>query len=142
MSRAEAGRLLDAHQAPGGRYLAHRLMLSPPGESRPEDLRELTRYTLRELEKARGQTLQWVAIEHRNTDHPHVHIVIAGGAEGPDGRRRELRLDRRDHARIKDEALDYCHAHARIRDEWDRALELAGQRERAVRDRDRDEWTP
>ncbi len=135
VSRAEAGRLLDEHQAPGGRYLAHRLMLSPSEDERPEDLRDLTRHTLHELEKARGQRLHWVAVEHRNTEHPHVHILLAGGAEGPDGRARELRLDRRDHSRIKDAALDHCRTHARVRDEWERAMALAGQR-------DRDEWTP
>ena len=135
VSRAEAGRLLDEHQAPGGCYLAHRLMLSPAEDERPEDLRELTRHTLHELEKARGVSLHWVAVEHHNTEHPHVHVIVAGGAEGPDGRARELRLDRRDHARIKDEALDYCMTHARIRDGWERAYALTGQR-------DRDEWTP
>ena len=134
ITRAEATRLLDEHQPSSGRYLAHRLMLSPPPDGRPEDLQELTRHTLRELEKARGVELHWVAVEHHNTEYPHVHIVVAGGAEGPGGGRRELRLERRDHARIKEDARDFCEIHARVRDDWDRALDPG--------DRDDDDWTP
>ncbi len=121
MARDEAYRLLDQHQAHG--YLAHRLMLSPPEDMRPDDLRDFTRHVLRELERDKGLALHWVAVEHRNTDHPHVHIVLAGGAG--DGRPRELRLDRADHARIKEDGLDYCRLAARVRDDWDRALAAA-----------------
>jgi len=121
MARDEAYRLLDQHQAHG--YLAHRLMLSPPEDMRPDDLRDFTRHVLRELERDKGLALHWVAVEHRNTDHPHVHIVLAGGAG--DGPRRELRLDRADHARIKEDGLDYCRLAARVRDDWDRALVTA-----------------
>ncbi len=121
MARDEAYRLLDGHQARG--YLAHRLMLSPPEDLRPDDLRDFTRHVLRELERDKGQRLHWVAVEHRNTAHPHVHVVLAGGAG--DGPRRELRLDRADHARIKEDGLDYCRLAARVRDDWDRALAAA-----------------
>jgi hypothetical protein len=121
MARDEAYRLLDAHQARG--YLAHRLMLSPPEDMRPDDLRDFTRHVLRELARDKGLILHWIAVEHRNTDHPHVHIVLAGGAG--DGPRRELRLDRADHARIKEDGRDYCRLAARVRDDWDRALATA-----------------
>jgi len=121
MTRDEAYRLLDAHQARG--YLAHRLMLSPPEDMRPDDLRALTRHVMAELARDRRQALHWVAVEHRNTDHPHVHIVLAGGAG--DGRPRELRLDRADHTRIKEDGRDYCRLAARVRDDWDRALAAA-----------------
>ncbi len=122
MTRDEAYRLLDRHQARG--YLAHRLLLSPAADERPEDLRDLARHVMRELERDKGQALHWVAVEHRNTAHPHVHIVLAGGAER-EGRPRELRLDRADHARIKEDGLDYCRLAARVRDDWDRALATA-----------------
>ncbi len=129
MTRDEAYRLLDAHQVGGGAggqergYLAHRLMLSPGADERPEDLRDLTRHVMRELARDKGQRLHWVAVEHRNTAHPHVHIVLAGGAG--DGQLRELRLDRADHARIREDGLDYCRLTARVRDDWDRALAAA-----------------
>jgi hypothetical protein len=119
VSRAEAYRLLDAHQARG--YLAHRLMLSPPEDPRPEDLRALTRHVMGELEKEKGMALHWVAVEHRHTAHPHVHVVLCGGAEARDGRR-EVRLARGDHARMKAEGMEYCRGEARERDRWERAL--------------------
>ena len=121
MTRDEAYRLLDGHQTRG--YLAHRLLLSPAADERPEDLRDLARHVMGELERDKGQRLHWVAVEHRNTAHPHVHVVLAGGAG--DGRPRELRLDRADHARIKEDGLDYCRLAARVRDDWDRALAAA-----------------
>ena len=155
MTRDEAYRLLDEHQA-GRSYLAHRLMLSPPQDQRPEDLADFTRRVMAELERDKGQRLHWVAVEHHNTEHPHVHIVLAGGGER-DGRTREVRLDRDDHARIKADGLDYCREEARDRERWKRALERAEreyERERArdealpaddrrsARDADRDDWTP
>ncbi len=149
MTRDEAYRLLDAHQARG--YLAHRLMLSPPADQRPEDLRDFTRHVMAELERDKGRTLHWVAVEHRNTAHPHVHIVLAGGAEGPDGRARELRLDRGDHRQIKEDGETYCRLAARVRDDWDRALDAAARDDAGARaparfgpgrGGDRDDWSP
>src|SRR5688500_20130574 len=81
LSRGEADRLIDAHQPPGGRYLAHRLMLSPGEDERPEDLRAMTYRAMRGLARERGERLAWVAVEHRNTDQPHIHILLAGGGE-------------------------------------------------------------
>jgi len=122
MTRDEAYRLLDAHQARG--YLAHRLMLSPPEDARPGDLRDFARHVLRELERDKGLALHWVAVEHRNTAHPHVHVVLCGGGERA-GRVREVRLDRGDHVRIKEDGRDYCRLVTRVRDDWDRALDRA-----------------
>ncbi len=59
MTRDEAYRLLDAHQVGGGAggahrgYLAHRLMLSPPADRCPDDLRALTRHVMAELARDR-----------------------------------------------------------------------------------------
>ncbi len=119
VSRDEAYRMLDEHQARG--YLVHRLMLSPAADERPDDLRDLTRHVLRELEKERGVPLHWVGVEHRNTDHPHVHVVLSGGTETRDGRR-EVHLDRADHARLREDGRDYCRTEVRERTEWERAL--------------------
>lgn len=126
VSRAEATRLIEAHQPTDGRYLAHRLMLSPGGEERPEDLRAMTYRAMRGLAREKGQELAWVAVEHRNTDQPHVHILLAGGGER-DGSVREVRLGRADHTRLKAEAAEYCRLEARIRGDWDRALAIAAR---------------
>ena len=126
LSRAEASRLLDAHQPPGGRYLAHRLMLSPGDDERPEDLRAMTYRAMRGLAREQEHNLVWVAVEHRNTDRPHVHSLLAGGGER-NGTVREVRLGRADHARLKADAADYCRLEARIRADWDRALATAAR---------------
>ncbi len=148
LTRDEANRLLDAHQARG--YLVHRLVLSPAADETPEDLRALTRRVLRQLEAEKGQVLHWAAVEHRHTAHPHVHIVIAGGGER-EGERCGVRVDLADIGRIKADARDYCREDGRERDGWARALDVAARedavdrmpaRERAVREGDRDDWSP
>lgn len=130
-TRAEAYRLLDAQQTT--RFLAHRLMLSPSPAERPEDLQAFTRYVLQELEKEKGLALYWVAVEHRNTDHPHVHVVLCGGGGARHGSLENVRLDRADHAHIKDDGIAYCRTEERDRERWIGALARA-----AADDRDRE----
>jgi len=105
------------------------LMLSPSDEECPEDLRAMTYRAMRELARNKGQPLAWIAVEHRNTDQPHIHIILAGGTGT-----RDLRLDRADHARLKAAAVDYCRLEARIRGDWDRALAAASRDESVQRD--------
>ena len=148
LAREEVNRLLDEYQAGG--YLVHRLVLSPADDEQPADLRALTRETLRRLEAEKGQALHWAAVEHRHSAHPHVHIVIAGGGER-EGERCGVRVDLADIGRIKADARDYCREEARERDGWARALDAAARedaadrspvRERPLRERDRDDWSP
>ena len=42
------------------------------------DLRRLTGDLMERMEKDLGTDLEWVAVEHHNTEHPHVHIVVRG----------------------------------------------------------------
>jgi type IV secretory pathway VirD2 relaxase len=61
----------------------------------PEDARELelTAYVRRlmaRIEKDLGREVEWAAVNHHDTGHPHAHIVVRGIAR--DGR--ELRFDR------------------------------------------------
>jgi len=134
VSRAEAYQLLDAHQARG--YLAHRLMLSPAVDEQPEDLRALTRSVMVELEKEKGMTLHWVAVEHHNTDHPHVHVVLCGGGEGRTSVE-EVRLDRGDHARLKEDGWDYCRAEGHERMRWEAMLARAAAADERAHDEPR-----
>ena len=135
LTRSEACRLLDQHQPAPGRYLAHRLMLSPSNTECPDDLRAMTYRAMCGLAHARTRSLAWVAVEHRNTDQPHVHILLAGG--GVAGGQRELRLGPVDHARLKADAADYCRLEARLRADWDRALARAATaEERAAAERE------
>src|SRR5271170_4556894 len=42
------------------------------------DLRRLTADLMEHMEKDLGTELEWVAVEHHNTEHPHVHVVVRG----------------------------------------------------------------
>jgi len=42
------------------------------------DLSRLTRDLITQMEKDLDTDLEWVAAEHHNTEHPHVHVVIRG----------------------------------------------------------------
>ncbi|HVV53599.1 MAG TPA: DUF3363 domain-containing protein [Polyangia bacterium] len=54
------------------------------------DLTELARQLMRQVEKDTGRRLIWAAVNHHDTDNPHVHIVVRGvDREGDD-----LRFDR------------------------------------------------
>jgi len=79
--RAAARAMLTA--ASGPKVVFHRLVLSPgprAGVTRPSDLRAWTRLILMDLGHALGQRLVWVAAVHRNTNDPHVHVLIGGAA--------------------------------------------------------------
>jgi type IV secretory pathway VirD2 relaxase len=42
------------------------------------DLRRLTADLMERMEKGLGTDLEWVAVEHHNTEHPHAHVVVRG----------------------------------------------------------------
>jgi hypothetical protein len=42
------------------------------------DLERLTRDIVKQAERDLGTPLEWVAVTHFNTEHPHVHLVIRG----------------------------------------------------------------
>jgi len=80
--QAEARAQLAA--AIGPRVVFHRLILAPGPRyklQRVADLQHWTRLVLADLGRELGQRLTWVAAVHRNTDHPHVHVLLAGAAE-------------------------------------------------------------
>ena len=67
---------LDEWQAAGDPRL-FKLIVSPEFGERL-DLRELTRGLLSRMESDLGSALQWVAVAHFNTEHPHVHVALRG----------------------------------------------------------------
>ena len=48
------------------------------------DLRAFTRELMTDVERDLGTRLDWVAVDHWNTDNPHVHVLLRGRAD--DGR--------------------------------------------------------
>jgi len=66
-----------------------KLIVSPEFGDRV-DLKHLTRGLMAEIEGDLGMRLEWLAVAHFNTEHPHVHVALRGiGAEG-----RPVRLSR------------------------------------------------
>ena len=61
-----------------------RFIVSPEDAHRLEDLRAFTRDLMAQAERDLGTRLDWAAVDHWNTDNPHVHILVRGKAE--DGR--------------------------------------------------------
>jgi len=67
-----------------------RIIVSPADGHAFEDLKSNTRTLMAQMENDLGQKLDWVAVDHHNTGHPHTHIVI----RGRDGRGRDLVIAR------------------------------------------------
>jgi type IV secretory pathway VirD2 relaxase len=59
-----------------------RLMLAPESGVRivgeDGDLKDFTRSTMARVERDLGVKLDWVAVDHHNTDNPHVHVIVRG----------------------------------------------------------------
>ena len=49
-----------------------------------EDPRAFTRELMKDAERDLGTKLDWVAVDHWNTDNPHIHVLVRGKAD--DGR--------------------------------------------------------
>lgn len=55
-----------------------RIIVSPEDAAELTDLREYTRDLMRQMEADLGTRLDWVAVDHWNTDKPHVHLLVRG----------------------------------------------------------------
>lgn len=80
----------------------YRLIISPE-DARGLDLRKVTRSVMNQLARDAGPEglPPWIGAEHRNTAHPHVHVVMAANRQLPDGRYRTLVINRERLARMK-----------------------------------------
>jgi type IV secretory pathway VirD2 relaxase len=58
-----------------------RFIVSPEDAEQMRDLKGFTRELMTRMEKDLGTRLDWRAVEHWNTDNPHVHIIVRGVAE-------------------------------------------------------------
>jgi type IV secretory pathway VirD2 relaxase len=54
-----------------------RFIVSPEDGERL-DLTDFTRRFMQQVERDTGRPLVWAAVNHHNTDNPHVHIVVRG----------------------------------------------------------------
>ena len=61
-----------------------RFIVSPEDAAEMTDLRAFARELMADAERDLGTTLDWVAVDHWNTDNPHIHVLVRGRAD--DGR--------------------------------------------------------
>lgn len=84
----EPGQLYDANKddADGRAFLDRsegdrhqfRFIVSPEDATELDDLKPFVRDLMRTMEDDLGTRLDWVAVDHFNTGHPHTHIVLRG----------------------------------------------------------------
>ena len=55
-----------------------RFIVSAEDAAEYDDLKGFTRRLMRQMEEDLGTRLDWVAVDHHNTGHPHSHIVLRG----------------------------------------------------------------
>lgn len=60
-----------------------RFIVSPEACGELSDVRAFTRDLVATMEHDLGTRLEWVAVDHWNTDNPHVHLLVRG--KGDDG---------------------------------------------------------
>ena len=92
-----------------------KLIVSPEFGDRV-DLSRLTRDLVRRMEEDLGTELEWAAVEHHNTEHPHIHIALRGRRDDGD----TLHLNRQFiQNRIREIAGDLCTRQVGYRTERD-----------------------
>lgn len=105
---------LDEWQANGDERM-FKIIISPEFGERM-DLEAHTRTFMARIEGDLGTSMEWVAVTHYNTSHPHVHIAL----RGVDERGQALRFER-DYIRIvmRRHAEDACTTQLGFRTELD-----------------------
>ena len=80
MFDAETDRADDAGFADRTKDDRHhfRFIVSPEDAAEMTDLRAFTRDLTRQMEADLGTRLDWIAVDHWNTDNPHVHLLVRG----------------------------------------------------------------
>ena len=55
-----------------------RFIISPEDGAELDDFRTYTRHLVNRMEADLGTRLDWVAVDHWNTDNPHTHLIVRG----------------------------------------------------------------
>ncbi len=55
-----------------------RFIVAPEDAVELGDLRGFTRDLMRQMETDLGTKLDWIAVDHHNTGHPHSHVIVRG----------------------------------------------------------------
>lgn len=74
-NRADGSAFLERGQEDRHQF---RFIVSPEDGADLSDLTAYTRDLMRQVEADLGTKLDWVAVNHHNTGHPHVHVIVRG----------------------------------------------------------------
>ena len=83
MFDAEPDHRAFASRCEGDRH-HFRFIVSPQDAEQLSDLKAFTRDLMAQAERDLGTKLDWIGVDHWNTDNPHVHVIVRG--KGDDGR--------------------------------------------------------
>lgn len=72
-----AGGKAFIERAAGDRH-QFRFIVAPEDGAEYDDLKPFVRRLMTQMEEDLGTTLDWVAVDHYNTGHPHSHIILRG----------------------------------------------------------------
>ncbi len=82
---ADAMDAKDFRERGAGDRHQFRFIVSPEDGDQYDDLKPLTRRLMQRMEEDLGTRLDWVAVDHFNTGHPHTHVIVRGkDASGAD----------------------------------------------------------
>jgi len=115
------------------RVVVHKLTLAP--EINPPDKKAFTREVMQNLSKDKGLDLEWFAVEHNNTDHHHIHVVVLG----KDRNGSEVRIDLKNIDKVKeygDRYLERWHPRELERSKRDREDREKTRREERTKERE------
>ena len=55
-----------------------RFIVAPEDAAELGDMKRFTRELMGQMERDLGTRLDWIAVDHHNTGHPHIHILVRG----------------------------------------------------------------
>lgn len=123
----------DVMEHTSARVSYHKIVLSPAEDEPILDWRQWTRDVMADLEEVQGKELRWYAAHHENTDHPHIHVVVAGaGYDRETEDKATVKLSRQDYEQLRESG----HSHSEYA--WEHRLEELfqdlGRQDRGIED--------
>jgi hypothetical protein len=120
-------------EAGNDRVVVHKLTLAP--EINPQDKKAFTRDVMAKLGQDMGRDLRWFGVEHNNTDHHHIHVVVLG----KDRNGTEVKIGLKDIEKAKehgDRYLERWHPRELERSRKDREDRERARREERTKERE------
>lgn len=115
----------------------HKIVLSPGDDEPVQDWRSWTREVMADLEDMQGKEMHWYAVHHSNTEHEHVHVVVAGAGEDREtGQEVAVKLYPQDYQQLRESGHD--HSEYEFYYQLETALQELERQDDVVRDPERD----